>query len=163
MTSTTIEKVTISTTIDSVFSFTYEITGVPVDLTSGYTAELRLYQRDTGFSVDTFASSLGDIQLGDDVGNIQVLCEASRMSAYTVRAGTYEVAINDGMTDISVLSGCWVLTNSASTTTIETVIVYDSDEDAADNGIGLNESYLLSVGNIYGLPIGSEKTIADCV
>jgi len=36
-------------------------------------------------------------------------------------------------------------------------------DDAADNGIGLNESYLLSVGNIYGLAFGSEKTIADCV
>ena len=163
MTSTTIEKATISTGTDTVFSFTYEVAGVPVDLTSGYTAEFRLYQRDTGFSIDTFVSSIGDIALGNDIGNIQVLCEAARVDAYTVRAGTYEVAVNDGMTDISVLTGCWVLTDSASTTTIETVIVYDSDEDAADNGIGLNESYLLSVGNIYGLPLGSEKTIADCI
>ena len=147
--------------IDSVFSFTYEIAGVPVDLTTGYTGELRLYQRDTGFSVDTFVST--DVALGDDIGNIQVFVEAVRVAAYTVRAGTYEVAVNDGMTDISVLTGCWALSEASSTTTIETITVYDSDEDAADNGIGLNESYLLSVGNIYGLAFGSEKTIADCV
>ena len=161
MTSTTIDKITASTLIDSVFSFTYEIAGVPVDLTIGYTGELRLYQRDTGFSVDSFGST--DVALGDDIGNIQVFVEAARVAAYTVRAGTYEVAVNDGMTDISVLTGCWALSEAASTTTIETITVYDSDEDAADNGVGLNESYLLSVGNIYGLAFGSEKTIADCI
>lgn len=159
--STAIEKLGFSTTVDSVFSFTYEIAGAPVDLTTGYTGELRLYQRDTGFSVDSFSGA--DVALGDDVGNIQVLVEAARVDAYTVRAGTYEVAVNDGTTDISVLSGCWVLNNVTSTSTIETIIVYDSDEDAANNGVGLNESYLLSIGNIYGLPLGSEKTIADCV
>ena len=150
-----------SETYDSVLSFTYEIAGVPVDLTSGYTGELRLYQRDTGFFVDSFGST--DVALSDDVGNIQVFVEASRMAAYTVRAGTYEVAVNDGETDISVLTGCWNLTKAQTTTSVDAVVVYDSDEDAADNGIGLGESYLLSTGNIYGLPLGSEKTIADCI
>jgi len=150
-----------SGTYDSVLSFTYEIAGVPVDLTSGYTGELRLYQRDTGFLVDSFNTT--DVALGDEIGNIQVLVEASRVMGYTVRAGTFEVAVNDGTIDISVLNGCWNLTETQTTTSIDTVVVYDSDQDAADNGIGLGESYLLSVGNIYGLPIGSEKTIADCI
>jgi len=159
--STAIEKISMSEMYDSVLSFTYEIAGVPVDLTSGYTGELRLYQRDTGFSVDSFNTT--DVALGDEIGNIQVLIEASRVEGYTVRAGTYEVAVNDGTTDISVLNGCWNLTEMQTTTSVDAVVVYDSDEDAADNGVGLGESYLLSVGNIYGLPLGSEKTIADCI
>jgi hypothetical protein len=55
------------------------------------------------------------------------------------------------------------LTKAQTTTSVDSVVVYDSDEDAADNGVGLGESYLLSTGNIYGLPLGSEKTIADCI
>lgn len=159
--STAIEKISISTTRGSVLAFTYEIAGIPVDLTSGYTGEFRLYQRDTGFLVDSFNTT--DIALGDDIGNIQVLIEASRVEGYTVRAGTWGVSVNDGTTDIEVKTGCWNLTEAQTSTNLDAVVVYDSDEDAADNGVGLGESYLLSVGNIYGLPLGSEKTIADCI
>ncbi|HPM21918.1 MAG TPA: hypothetical protein PLY35_11790, partial [Thermotogota bacterium] len=83
MTTTTVNKMTISTVFDSSFTFTYEVAGVPVDLTAGYTAELRLKQKTTGTIIYTFSFLAGEVILGAGIGNIEVLIPVTVSSAFT--------------------------------------------------------------------------------
>ena len=72
MTTTTVNKMEISTTYDSSFTFTYEVAGVPVDLTVGYTSELRLKQKTTGNIIYTFSFLTADIVTGKQIGRAHV-------------------------------------------------------------------------------------------
>jgi hypothetical protein len=161
MTTTTVNKMTISTTYDSTFMFTYEVAGVPVDLTSGYTAELRLKQKTTGTIIYTFSFSAGEIILGTDIGNIEVLIPTSISSAFTDNSGTWQLVVDDG-SETEVAVGCWAVTTSVPSYEAITVKSYESREEAANDGIGFGESFALNNDNGYAMTEGVTMTQTIC-
>lgn len=153
MTTTTVNKMTISTVYDSSFTFTYEVTGVPVDLTAGYTSELRLKQKTTGSIVYTFSFLTGDIILGSDIGNIEVLVPISISSTFTDNSGTWQLVVDNG-SETEVETGCWMTTTLAPGYEATTVVSYSSREEAANDGIGFGENFALDLENEYGMSEG---------
>jgi hypothetical protein len=161
MTTTTVNKMTISTTYDSTFTFTYEVAGVPVDLTAGYTAELRLKQKTTGAIIYTFSFLAGEIILGADIGNIEVLIPISISSAFTDNSGTWQLVVDDGI-EIEVETGCWMTTTTVPGYESVTLKTYSSREEAANDGIGFGEDFSLDLENEYAQTIGSKMTQTIC-
>lgn len=151
----------ISTTYDSSFTFTYEVTGVPVDLTAGYDCELRLKQKTTGNTVYTFTFTGGEIILGAGIGNIEVLIPTSVSSTLTDNSGTWQLVLNDG-SEIEVAVGCWAITTSLPNYTSITVTSYSSREEAANDGIGFGENFALDLENEYGMSEGVQMTQTIC-
>jgi len=161
MTSTTVNKMTISTTYDSTFTFTYEVAGVPVDLTAGYTAELRLKQKTTGTIIYTFSFTSGEIILGADIGNIEVLIPVTVSSAFTDNSGTWQLVVDNGV-EIEVETGCWMTTTLTPGYEAATVKTYSSREEAANDGIGFGENFALDLENEYGMSEGVTMTQTIC-
>ena len=149
MTTTTVNKMTISTVFDSSFTFTYEVAGVPVDLTAGYTSELRLKQKTTGTIIYTFSFLTGDIILGAEIGNIEVLIPVTVSSAFTDNSGTWQLVVDNG-SEIEVAVGCWMTTTLTPDYEAITVVSYSSREEAANNGVGFGETFTLDKENEYG-------------
>ena len=162
MTTTTVNKMTISTVFDSSFTFTYEVAGLPVNLTAGYTSELRLKQKTTGTTIYTFSFLTGDIILGADIGNIEVLIPVTISSTFTDNSGTWQLVVNNG-SEIEVSTGCWMTTTLAPGYESATVVSYSSREEAANNGIGFGESFALNLENEYGMSEGvtMKQTICE--
>jgi hypothetical protein len=161
MTTTTVNKMMISTTYDSTFTFTYEVAGVPVDLTAGYTSELRLKQKTTGTIIYTFSFLTGDIILGSGIGNIEVLIPTSISSAFSDNSGTWQLVIDDD-SETEVSAGCWMTTTLAPGYESATVISYSSREEAANDGIGFGETFALDLENEYGMSEGVQMTQTIC-
>lgn len=161
MTTTTVNKMTISTVYDSSFTFTYEVAGVPVDLTVGYTAELRLKQKTTGSTIYTFSFLGGEIILGAEIGNIEVLIPVTVSTTFTDNSGTWQLVVDNG-TEIEVEVGCWSVTTSLPNYTATTVISYSSREEAANAGIGFGETFALDLENEYGMSEGVTMTQTIC-
>lgn len=161
MTTTTVNKMDISTTYDSSFTFTYEVAGVPVDLTVGYTAELRLKQKTTGTIIYTFSFLTDDIILGAEIGNIEVLIPVTVSSAFTDNSGTWQLVVDNG-SETEVAVGCWAITTTLPNYTSETVVSYSSREEAANDGIGFGESFALDLENEYGMTEGVQMTQTIC-
>lgn len=161
MNTTTVNKMTISTVFDSSFTFTYEVAGVPIDLTAGYTSELRLKQKTTGAIIYVFSFLTDDIILGSGIGNIEVLVPVSISSAFTDNSGTWQLVVNNG-SEIEVSVGCWLTTTLTPSYESTTVISYSSREEAANNGIGFGESFALNLENEYGMSEGVLMTQTIC-
>lgn len=161
MTTTTVNKMTISTVFDSSFTFTYEVAGVPVDLTAGYTAELRLKQKTTGTIIYTFSFLTGDIILGAEIGNIEVLIPVTVSSAFTDNSGTWQLVVDNG-SEIEVAVGCWMTTTLTPGYEATTIISYSSREEAANDGIGFGENFALDLENEYGMSEGVTMTQTIC-
>lgn len=161
MTTTTVNKMTISTVYDSSFTFTYEVAGVPVDLTVGYTAKLRLKQKTTGTIIYTFSFTSGEIILGADIGNIEVLIPISVSSAFTDNSGTWQLVVDNGI-EVEVETGCWMTTTLVPDYESTTIISYSSREEAANDGIGFGESFALDLENEYGMSEGVQMTQTIC-
>jgi hypothetical protein len=161
MTTTTVNKMMISTTYDSTFTFTYEIAGVAIDLTAGYTSELRLKQKTTGTTIYTFSFLTGDIILGSGIGNIEVLIPTSISSTFTDNSGTWQLVVDNGV-EIEVETGCWMTTTLTPGYESTTVISYSSREEAANDGIGFGETFPLNLENEYGMSEGVTMTQTIC-
>jgi hypothetical protein len=161
MTTTTVNKMMISTTYDSTFTFTYEVAGVPIDLTAGYTSELRLKQKTTGTIIYTFSFLAGEIILGADIGNIEVLIPTSISSAFSDNSGTWQLVVDNGV-EIEVETGCWMTTTLAPGYESTTVVSYSSREEAANDGIGFGENFALDLENEYGMSEGVTMTQTIC-
>lgn len=151
----------VSTTYDSTFTFTYEVSGAPVDLTFGYDAELRLKQKTTGNTVYTFTFTGGEIILGTDIGNIEVLIPTSVSSTFTDSSGTWQLVLDDG-SEIEVETGCWALTTDTPDYESTTVTSYSSREEAANDGVGFGETFALDIENEYGMSEGVTMTQTIC-
>lgn len=161
MTTTTVNKMMISTTYDSTFTFTYEVAGVAADLSAGYTSELRLKQKTTGSTVYTFSFLTGDIILGSGIGNIEVLIPTSISSTFSDNSGTWQLVIDDG-SETEVAVGCWMTTTLNPSYEATTVVSYSSREEAANDGIGFGESFALDLENEYGMSEGVQMTQTIC-
>lgn len=161
MTTTTVNKMTISTVFDSSFTFTYEVSGVPVDLTVGYTAELRLKQKTTGTIIYTFSFLGGEIILGAEIGNIEVLIPVAVSSAFTDNSGTWQLVVDNG-SETEVETGCWMTTTLAPGYETVTIKSYESREEAANDGIGFGESFALNNDNGYAMTEGVNMTQTLC-
>jgi hypothetical protein len=161
MTTTTVNKMMISTTYDSTFMFTYEVAGVPVDLTAGYTAELRLKQKTTGTIIYTFSFTSGEIILGTGIGNIEVLIPVAVSGAFSDNSGTWQLVVDNGV-EIEVETGCWMTTTLTPGYEATTVISYSSREEAANDGIGFGENFALDLENEYGMSEGVTMTQTIC-
>lgn len=161
MTTTTVKKMTISTVFDSSFIFTYEVAGMPVDLTAGYTSELRLKQKTTGTIIYTFSFLTGDIILGAEIGNIEVLIPVTVSSAFTDNSGTWQLVVDNG-SEIEVAVGCWMTTTLTPGYESTTVVSYSSREEAANDGIGFGKSFALNLENEYGMSEGVQMTQTIC-
>ena len=151
----------ISTTFDSSFTFTYEVAGVAVDLTAGYMAELRLKQKTTGTIIYTFSFASGEIILGADIGNIEVLIPVTVSSAFTDNSGTWQLVVDNGV-EIEVETGCWMTTTLVPDYESTTIISYSSREEAANDGIGFGENFALDLENEYGMSEGVTMTQTIC-
>lgn len=161
MTTTTVNKMMISTVFDSSFTFTYEVAGVPVDLTADYTAELRLKQKTTGTIIYTFSFLTGDIILGAEIGNIEVLIPVTVSSAFTDNSGTWQLVVDNGV-EIEVVVGCWMTTTLTPGYESTTIVSYSSREEAANDGIGFGESFALNLENEYGMSEGVSMIQTIC-
>jgi len=161
MTTTTVNKMMISTLFDSSFTFTYEVAGVAVDLTASYTSELRLKQKTTGTIIYTFSFTSGEIILGSDIGNIEVLIPVTVSSAFTDNSGTWQLVVDNGI-EIEVETGCWMTTTLVPGYESTTIISYSSREEAANNGIGFGETFPLNLENEYGMSEGVTMTQTIC-
>jgi hypothetical protein len=161
MTTTTVNKMTISTVFDSSFTFTYEVAGVAVDLTAGYTSELRLKQKTTGTIIYTFSFLAGEVILGAGIGNIEVLIPVTVSSAFTDNSGTWQLVVDNGV-EIEVETGCWMTTTLVPDYESTTIISYSSREEAANDGIGFGENFALDLENEYGMSEGVTMTQTIC-
>lgn len=161
MTTTTVNKMTISTVFDSSFTFTYEVDGVPVDLTAGYTSDLRLKQKTTGTIIYTFSFLTDDIILGSGIGNIEILVPVSISSTFTDNSGTWQLVVNNG-SEIEVAVGCWMTTTLTPGYEATTVVSYSSREEAANDGIGFGENFALDLENEYGMSEGVSMIQTIC-
>jgi hypothetical protein len=161
MTTTTVNKMMISTVFDSSFTFTYEVAGVPVNLTAGYTSELRLKQKTTGTIIYTFSFLTGDIILGAEIGNIEVLIPVTVSSVFTDNSGTWQLVVDNG-SEIEVAVGCWMTTALTPGYESTTIVSYSSREEAANDGIGFGESFALNLENEYGMSEGVQMTQTIC-
>jgi hypothetical protein len=161
MTTTTVNKMGISTLYDSSFTFTYEVSGVPVDLTVGYSSELRLKQKTTGATIYTFSFLSGDIILGSGIGNIEVLIPVSVSGAFSDNSGTWQLVVDNG-SETEVETGCWAVTTGLPSYESTTVTSYSSREEAANDGVGFGESFALDLENEYGMSEGVQMTQTIC-